>query len=183
MRMPGRTLRILAAVTLAATGGCIRAAKEGLGVAIGAKGSYRLVPGSAELGTEGLANYTNFELRSLTDATEGLAPRELWGYLPSEFQKELDSKKLPRQARGKTLLARGKVIYYEDSSMAGNIFGPLEEVVARVEFVDKATGRVLAEALCVGRTGETVNRGIQKKAEGLAKAIVRWIHDHYPPRE
>ena len=59
----------------------------------------------------------------------------------------------------------------------------LEFAVARVEFVDKDSGKVLGRSSCVGRTTERVNLGVGKKAEGLAKAIVKWIDARYPKPE
>jgi hypothetical protein len=67
--------------------------------------------------------------------------------------------------------------------MMGYAFGNFEEVLARVEFVDKATNKVMGTANCIGRTAETVNVGVETKAEGLAKAIVNWIADRYPKAE
>ncbi len=72
------------------------------------------------------------------------------------------------------------MLHYEDSSVVGKALGPLEFVVARVQFVDKDSGKVLATVNCVGRTTTRVNLGVARKAEGLAKAIVRWIDERYP---
>ncbi len=181
MRVLGRMSAMVLLVVPLLTAGCLsRAVKEGLGVAVGAKGSYQPITGVSAGDELAAVAYTNFELARLTDATGGRVPGAFWGYLPEEFNKELVAKKLPQQPGGRTLVARGSVIYYEDASLTGNVFGPLEEVVARIEFVDKASGRTVVQVFCVGRTKESVNLGVQKKAEGLAKAIVRWIHDHYP---
>jgi prophage DNA circulation protein len=60
------------------------------------------------------------------------------------------------------------------------VFGPFEEVVARVELVDKASGTVLGVANCIGRSNTSVNKGVNKKAEGLSKAIAIWIGRSYP---
>ena len=167
-------------VALGSLAGCAsRAIKEGLGVALGAKGQYAQIQ-SLPSNETALAEYRNFELGDFTDATGGRAPRQLWTLLPTAFDQELADKRLPREAGGKTLVARGKIIYYEDSNLMGNVFGPFEEVIALVELVDKSSGRVLASSHCVGRTDQTVNRGVQKKAEGLAKGIVAWLDKHYP---
>jgi len=59
-------------------------------------------------------------------------------------------------------------------------FGPLEEAVCEVQLVDKASGEVIGNATCVGRSTATVNQGLDKKAQGLAKAIVDWIKSNRP---
>jgi hypothetical protein len=52
-----------------------------------------------------------------------------------------------------------------------------------MQLVDAASGEVISEAMCVGRTKESVNLGPAKKAEGLSKAIVEWIKPGFPARE
>jgi len=163
-------------------GGCYsRAIKEGLGVAVGARGTVTVledVPG--ESGTA-LGEYKRFELGRISPGKLGSkVPPDLTALLPGEFAKALAAKKIPNASSGKTLLIRGEILHYENASLAQEVFGPLEEVVARVELVDKDTGRVLGVANCVGRTKESVNRGVRAKAEGLAKAVVAWIDKHYP---
>ena len=165
----------------AALGGCSTAIKEGVGLATGARGSVTVVE-SALAGKESrpLGVYRRFELGELTDDMGGRVPPELFSLLPAAFEKALAAKKIPNAPAGKTLLIRGKVLHYEDSSVVGKALGPLEFVVARVQFVDKDSGKVLATANCVGRTTTRVNLGVARKAEGLAKAIVRWIDERYP---
>ncbi|MDY7010611.1 MAG: hypothetical protein SVV80_07650 [Planctomycetota bacterium] len=159
------------------TGGCIsRIAKEGLGGVTGGKGSFAVLqPVSATLGV-----YERFELTQLADDMNGMAPSELFSALPGEFAKALDEEKIPNASSGRTLLIQGKILHYENASMSGHAFGPLEEVVARIELVDKDAGKVIGVANCVGRTKESVNTGVSKKTEGLARAIVKWIKEHYP---
>ena len=175
-------LIILLSGFMTLTGGCIsRLAKEGFGAATGGKGSFTVLqPISADMNARPLGVYDRFELGSITDNMNGLAPTGLFSALPGEFAVALAGEKIPNALRGKTLLIRGKVLHYEDASMTGHAFGPLEEVVARIELVDKNTGRVIGVANCVGRTQESVNTGVSKKAEGLAKAIAKWIDKYYP---
>ena len=103
----------------------------------------------------------------------------------SEFHREFDKelarvKYLPKNPSGKTLVINVAVLHYEKADLVDNVFGPHEEVVARVELVDQAGGKVLANGNAVGRTTKTVGLGVQNKAEGLAKGIVKWITDYYP---
>ena len=89
------------------------------------------------------------------------------------------SKKLPNDPSGKTLVIRGRILHYEDSGILGHIT-PLEQVIARIELVDKATGQVIGVANCIGRSTTSLNAGVAKKGEGLAKAIVSWLDKRYP---
>ena len=162
-------------------GGCSRLAKEGLGAATGAKG--RAIPLKSVAGSPSdrpLGAYERFELGSITDGINGRTPPGLLTQLPAEFEKQLAAKRIPNAASGRTLVVRGEIRHYEASGLFGQAFGPLEEVIARIELVDKDSGKVLGVANCVGRTKETVNTGVPKKAEGLAKAIVGWVDKLYP---
>ena len=167
---------------LAVASGCTgRLIKESMGVAMGAKGATTMLqPVPQGHDARPLGVYERFELGQIRDDTNGQTPAAVFSLLPGAFEKQLADKKIPNAASGKTLLIRGKVLHYEDSGLVGQVFGPLEEVVARIELVDKETGKVLGVANCVGRTQESVNIGVQTKVEGLAKAIVRWIDKLYP---
>ncbi len=154
--------------------GCSRVVKEGVGVALGAKGVS--LP-TQDVGS--LAGYNSFEIGSFTDSF-GKTPRQVVDYLPAALDTALLDKRIPNTRGGKTLLIKGTFLHYETAGMTGQAFGPLEEVVAQVKLIDKASGRVLGVSNCVGRTKESVNMGVQKKAEGLANAIVKWIDSKYP---
>ncbi len=164
-------------------GGCSRAIKEGVGLGRGASGIY--FPVDADAGkpqAKILKHYTRFQMGQMKDNFGGKVPARLLRLLPSEFQNQLKEKGLPNRG-GKTLLVRGKILHYEAEGMMGFAWGNFEEVIARVEFVDKETGKVLGIANCIGRSKESVNRGVEKKTQGLAKAIVSWIADRYPLEE
>ena len=75
---------------------------------------------------------------------------------------------------------RGRILHYEDADTLGIAIGPLEEVVARLEMVDKDSGQVLAQANCIGRTTTRTTLGVANKGRGLAKAIASWIDNRYP---
>ncbi|MHC4294695.1 MAG: hypothetical protein ACYSTL_03825 [Planctomycetota bacterium] len=172
---------MLPVVLAVVASGCTRAIKEGVGVARGAKGLYAPIQMvSAEKAVRPLGEYTRFELGEITDDFGGKVPPNLLMYLRSEFANQLAEKKLPNYPAGKTLLIRGKILHYEDASMLGHALSPLEEVVARIELVDKGSERIIGVANCIGRTTESVNAGVAKKGEGLAKAIVSWIDERYP---
>ena len=64
----------------------------------------------------------------------------------------------------------------------GQAFGPLEEAVVEIKLIDKATAKEIGSATCVGRSTETVNLGLEKKAQGIAKAVVDWIQSKRPKK-
>lgn len=179
--MNSQTSWTVSIVALAALlGGCFTVVKEGVGVARGAKGTVTVRQAiAADEQARPLGVYERFELR-ITDATDGKTPAQLLARLPEEFSKQLTGKKIPNARSGKTLLINAEILHYEDSSAVGLALGPLEFVVAKVEFVDESSKRRIGLANCVGRTTERVNLGVAKKAEGLAKAIVNWIDENYP---
>jgi hypothetical protein len=170
--------------SLALLGGCIgRLVSEGVGAATGASGAAIVLqevaggPVSHPLGV-----YERFEL-SVSDDMLGQAPGGLLAGLPATFAATLAAKGVPNAAAGKALLIRVRVLHYETSGLFGQLFGPLEETVARVEFVDADTKKVIAAANCVGRTKESNTMGVTKKTEGLAKGIVDWIVKRYPENQ
>lgn len=174
------SLLIVAVVGMCSLG-CGRAIGEAAEFAMGPKGIYVPLISPAREGSWPLAEYTRFELEPFTDDFGGRTPVELLRVLPVKFQEELIEAKLPNQPGGKTLVIRGSVYHYESSDLVGMALGPLEEVIARVELLDKDSGKVIAQANCVGRTTKAVGKGVSKKAQGLARAIVSWIKTYYPP--
>jgi hypothetical protein len=129
--------------------------------------------------TISLDNYTDFEIGEFKDDTAGSVPPEFWTYLPTVFEVLAADQGLRDDPSGPTAVINGTVIYYETADLMSQAFGPYEEVVARVEIVDKATGRVLGTATAVGRTKSTTSQGPETKAKGLSKGIIMWINSHY----
>ena len=127
-----------------------------------------------------LGTYRRFELGTISDGIGGKTPSELLTYLPEAFAEQVTKAKLPSEPGGKAMLIRGTVIHYESASTLGFALGPLEEVIVLTEFVDAGSGKVLGRANCIGRTTARVNAGVRKKAEGLAKAFVKWIEARFP---
>ena len=158
--------------------GCLsRAIKETASVATGAKGVVAEVqaPGS-------LAPYTTFELGQFSDGMGGQIPKDLWTYLPGKFAEHLADRKLAGLTGGKALVLRGTIVHYEGEGLAGLLWGNFEEVIARVEMVDKRTKAVMGVANCIGRSTTTARKGVENKADGLAKSLVSWIEKHHPRR-
>lgn len=168
---------IVSAVSLLITQGCVgRLVSEGVGSVTGAKGTYmELQPVGEATRSTALADYTNFEMAPFGMDPGVRVPLMFTESFPDKFRQYLAKEKLPQDSRGKTLVIRGRILHYESAGLAGEIFGPFEEVIARVELVDKESGKVLGVANCIGRSQESVNKGAEDKAEGLAKAVVAWI--------
>ncbi len=170
-----KTILLLMAVVFM-SGGCMsRIAKEGLGAATGAKGVHREIDRAGSL-----AAYQNFEVAPFTDNFGGQTPRALLSKTTVEIKNALTKADLPVGKVGSTLVIRGSVFYFEKAGAMGQAFGPFEEVLTTVELVDKATNKVIGQAVCIGRSTQTVNMGLDKKAQGVAKAVVKWIKSKRP---
>ena len=159
------------------TTGCLgRIVKEDWEGVQQGKGRFDLLtpdPGS-------LGEYTQFEIGTFTDDTNGGAPTAFFTDLPEAFQLIATAEEIPNNPSGKKLVIDGVVIYYETAAITGQVFGPFEEVVTRVEYKDASTGTVIARGTAVGRSGATTSQGPRTKAGGLSKALVNFIKDHYP---
>jgi hypothetical protein len=173
------TLRLFLLAAILSAGGCGRAVTEGLGAVRGPQGVAVVVePVSPYRSDFALGQYTHFQLGTITDEF-GRTPRRFFLMFPQDFTNALMDKRMLGRSGGKTLLIRGKIIHFEDTTrVTSHLFGPFEEIIARIELVDKDTGRVLGVADCVGRSTESVNQGLEKKSAGLAMAIVEWIVQH-----
>ena len=168
-----RNLLFLVLLAVCFSSGCGRILGEGAGAVTGAKGAfveYRDKP------APDLRGYKNVEFAQFTTVFGGTTPIIL-KMVPTETLTRLKEAELPGGAGG-TLLIRGKVIYFEKAGVTGKIFGPLEECITEIELVDKASGRVLGVANCIGRGKTITTQGADKKAMGVAKGIVKWIKSH-----
>ena len=172
-----RIIFLLMGVVFLMSGCMSRALKEGVGAATGAKGVHREVDPAGSLAT-----YQNFEVDPFTDDFGGATPGALLSKIPMEIKKALTKSKLPAGKIGSTLVIRGSVFYFEKAGAMGQAFGPFEEVLTTVELVDKASNEVIGRAVCVGRSTQTVNMGLDKKAQGVAKAVVKWIQSKRPKK-
>ena len=152
-----------------ATSGCSTAAKEGLALVRGGTGSVVAIqPLAADPNARPLGEYRNVELGEITDDTGGLVPVAFWTELKRSVPEDLASRRIPLESGGKTLVIRGRILHYETHGLTAIALGDVEEVVARLEMVDKQTGNVLATANCIGRTKGRTNMGMATKVDGLA---------------
>ncbi|MCL2701532.1 MAG: hypothetical protein FWE88_07545 [Phycisphaerae bacterium] len=163
-------------------GGCMgRAISEGVGLALGPKGvAVPITPISHAKRDHALARYTMFETEVFANHFGGHLPRGITTHVRPALERALAERHIRSRRGGQTLLIRGQILHYETAALVDNALGPLEEVIARVYFVDKDTGHILGVYNCVGRTTQTVNLGVDKKVEGLAEAIANVIARHYP---
>ncbi|MDM8009285.1 MAG: hypothetical protein QUV05_24350 [Phycisphaerae bacterium] len=178
-----RVMTMVAVVIAAAfSQGCVeRLAGEGMEAAMGPKAAYfEEKPLAAEKDHKALEAYKRFELGEVKNMTGKFMPPAFMTYLPAQFNAQLAKSDLPKEASGKTLAFRLSVIHYEAASTMDSAFGPFEEVVARVELVDKDTGQVIGQGVAISRSEKSVNLGPEKKAQGLAKALIKWASDYYP---
>lgn len=175
--MKRRAMLMVSLVGLTAMiGGCGTLFGEGAALAMGAKGS----PSPIQAVSTNLGAYQRFELGAITDDMGGKVPRQLFTLLPGAFTEALKEEKIPNTLSGKTLLIRGKVIHYQVAPSSAKALAGVEFVVARMEMVDKDSGQVLGVANCAGWTDKRVGLGIPEKAQGMARAIAKWISNHYP---
>ena len=176
---------ILAVAVSVVCSGCLgRMVGEGAEKTLGPKGAYWEEKSLAySKRDKALASYTNFVLGQVKNGYGHNVPEDFFTVFPDEFEKALEKSKLPNVESGKTLVVNVTVIHYETADETDNVLGPLEQVVAKVQLMDKATNKVLAYGNVVGRTGKTVGLGVEWKARGLAKGIVKWICDYYPKKE
>jgi hypothetical protein len=168
-----RIMLLMCCALLPMTTGCLsRAIKEGVGAARGAKAAYSQTvavrPGSLE-------KYTNYTVGPVTDGFGGKAPREVLRGLPRQLKIKMAEKGIPNSHANSGVLIATKIIYAENASLVGQAFGPFEEVLADVTLTDMQSGKQLGRAICIGRSGTTVNDGWPKKTDALARAILEWI--------
>lgn len=178
--VPAFGLVVLVAVALA-SGGCMgRLIGEGAEGAMGPKGAYfEEKPVAAAKEGKGLEAYQRFELGEVKNEFGRNVPPAFLSEFPVKFREQLDKSELPKADSGKTAVFHVTILHYEAADLTDHVLGPLEQVIAKVQLVDKDTGNVIASGNALGRTGKTVGMGTGAKAEGLAKALIKWASDYY----
>jgi hypothetical protein len=179
MARSSTVLGLSVAALLLMGAGCQRGITEGVEVFRGGAGEYEaLATPSTDLNEFDSIEVEEFEVDY--DPT----PSTLPGMLKPRLIQDLEDKDQPVGKKGdRTLVVRGRIIYYESSKRVDHVWGPLEEAVALVELVDKSRGKVIARAGCVGRSNASASTGVESKADGLAEAISSWIEKHRPTGE
>lgn len=170
---------VLAVASIASQGCLGRLIGEGAEGTLGPKGAYfEEKPVAANKEAKPLSGYGQFELGAVSNVYGKNVPSEFLAEFPKQFGDKLKGSALSKSAGAKTLVFNVQIIHYETADTEDNVFGPLEQVVASVELVDKESGAVLASGNAIGRTGKTVGLGPKAKAEGLAKALIKWAEDY-----
>ncbi len=178
--VPALGLMVLVGVALASSGCTSRLIGEGAEGAMGPKGAYfEEKPVAAVREGRGLEAYQRFELGEVRNDYGRNVPPAFLREFPGKFAEQLGKSGLPKAASGKTAVFHVTILHYETADLTDHVLGPLEQVIARVQLVDKDTGDVIASGNALGRTGKTVGMGPAAKAEGLAKALVKWASDYY----
>lgn len=162
--------------------GCMgRIINEGVEKGLGPTAkTLRLEPAWPQKDENFLAQYRNFEIAPVRSEFPP-TPRLFMEYFPGKLREQILSKGLPMDKPGKTLVINVTVLAYQPVASYEKALGPTEEVVARVTLTDKDSGSVVGQAVCIGRTYQSVGLGEKWKAWGLARAIVnKWINEYYP---
>lgn len=142
--------------------------------------TLRLEPFWPEKNEKYLAQYKNFEVGKITSEFPP-TPQLFMAYFPGKLREQILSKGLPTDRPGKTLLINVVVMAYQPALSYEKAIGPTEEVVARVTLTDRDSGAIVGQAICIGRTYQSVGLGPKWKAWGLARAVInKWINDYYP---
>lgn len=179
----------LVAVGLLFQTGCLsRAVKEGYYTVVGAQGRvYELIPPSAYAqDTEPLARFHSFTLEPITsDLPERVfTPTQLQLLTRECREAVMDSDLFP--GGPKRLVARGRVVHHEGYSHGGAMrlaMGSQNSLVVRVQLFDGETNKMLGEAALVGVIKSTIWRSDEEFADGVAKALVKWLDKRTPHRE
>lgn len=171
----------LSVMTLGFGQGCGRLFDEGMEKGLGPGGkALPMDPKWPANDSTYLARYQNFAIGTIKTEFPD-TPREFMDYLPMKLAEQLTKKDLPMNRGGKTLVINITVVVYDSVSSYNKAIKPTEEVVARVDLVDKSDGKLVGQAMCIGRTYQSISLGSKTKAEGLSKAIVNeWINKAYP---
>jgi hypothetical protein len=140
-------------------------AKQGMGF-LGAKVRFLPLGPAAPVG----APITEVVCEPFVNDVPTLAPAEFTGLVADALAKAVDKKKflppVPPGAPANVLTVRGQVIHYQPH-------GQNSYAVARVELV--ANNQVIATAHCVSRGDSLPNSGTKKLANGMARAVGKFI--------
>src|SRR5262245_3491823 len=158
----GSMVALIAGLALASQGCMGRLIGEGAEKALGPKGAYwEEKPVAADKKTKALGPYKNFELGEVRNGFGRNLPPEFISTFRQEFTRVFAD--LPHDKAGKTLVYNVDLLHYEKGDVSDQVFGPLEQVVAHVDLVDKQSGQPLASGTAIGRTGKTVGQGVEWK--------------------
>ena len=153
--------------------GCMgRAIREGAGAALGAEGRVleHSNPGD-------LSRFEGVQMVTITWAP-GVNPEPgVANLIRDEYYERAEKVGLVRGG-APAVNIEGQIIHYESGSIAGQVTGPLSEVIVRVKIEDAISTQILGEANLVGRSKATTSGGRHNLAEGTGRALEKWLEDH-----
>lgn len=150
--------------------GCTgRLISEGLATVTGAAGKVVDIRAARNL-----EKYKGLQVESLTVAPGVRVPGDMVMLIREQMMAAAEKRGLmPAGKPGLNVSA--ELIHYESGGIVDEAIGPLEEVILRTKLMDAETGNVLAEANLVGRSKATTSSGAKNLAEGVGKALDKWL--------
>jgi len=177
--------------------GCTRGIKEGIYALKGSSGEYTLLSGNEEKIPLLADEYGGIKVEPFQNDVGAICPPQFLDALPAAIEKQLqyrprsftDRVKFKKEDQmppfftgpaDKLLLIKGKVIQYEpakkgEKGVMEKVIGNLDEAICRVKLFDSDSGALLGESNCVGRVQSSIRTGNEQLAEGIAKAIRKWL--------
>lgn len=158
-------------VTIACTGCVGRMIKEGMGAATGASG--KVVDGGP---LPDLSHYRAVTVEPVTVATDIRVPPEMSQLVQAELTSAAVDRGLALSGQP-ALTISGEIIHYETAGMVDTAIGPLAEVIVRTRLTDAGTGKIVGTANLIGRSKATVSSGAEDLADGVGKALSKWLKE------
>jgi len=177
--------------------GCSRGIKEGFYALKGSSGEFTLINGDAEKISRLAYEFGGIKVEPFQNDVGAICHPQFLEALPPAIEKQLqyrsrslgDRVKFKKEQEmspfftgpaDKLLLIKGRVIQYEpakpgEKGMMEKVIGNLDEAICRVQLFDNAAGTLLTESNCVGRVQSSIRTGHEQLAEGIAKAIRKWL--------
>ncbi|MBN1763942.1 MAG: hypothetical protein JW860_01690 [Sedimentisphaerales bacterium] len=192
-------------ILMVVTTGCSRGLKEGFYTIKGSSGDYFLIKGDKEHNEMLFEHYGGVQVEPFTSTIGQLCHPDFIPALPDAIREHLQFR--PRTSgdvmkfkdkeemgpfftgpAGRNLLIKGQVVHYDQSGydtkgLIQKAISPLDEVVCRVQILDETTGEMITEANCVAQAKSSVRTGPKELAQGIGKAINKWISPKLPAKE
>jgi len=166
------------------SGGCTsRIIKEGYYGATGSSGHYILLAGDKKQCRKLPFSHGAVQMGSIQNTIGDACPDQFIQILPQSITNELlkkekendEEKPFLRGPANKKLLITGTIIHYDEGKLLDQIVGPMEEAICRLQIRDAQTNTLYAEANFVSRVKSTVRKGPKELAEGIGKAIKKFL--------
>jgi len=185
-----RPISTLLTLTLAAATlpGCTRAVSEGYYGLTGASGKATLLTGDPDRLGRVTREYGAVRVEPFANEVGDICPPTFLEALPGAIENELRyrDRSLTDRVKGRqkeelgpfltgptdrVLLIKGRIIQYDVGSTVDKVAGPMDEAICRVQFLDAASGTLIADANLTGRVKSALRTGPQELAAGVAKSV------------